>query len=167
MPTTRLAELFAQIDGLDFAAELSIANSALWIATFVKNNKATRELTLMARIDNEVAHQVGQHVDDLLLKQTDPKLLHPFDKAVAAYLLILHDSNVHELVQSLKVVYDGRPPNLWWTYRIYNHLLALLPAATTSYRFDLAPVEPQPGMRRVCEGKSTGTAQARRVSSLG
>jgi len=133
MATTALNELFAEIESVDFSAQLSPANDLYCLTQLMANNPAFSRLVLLARVNIRVAREVREEAEALLAEQADPNYLHPHDRAIAAYLFALQASNIVELVAALKAVYNSQPPNLWWTYRAYNHLLKVLPSAATSY----------------------------------
>jgi len=132
MPPASINELFGIVESSAFFLEFNLANDVAWLRQFfIHSNSATARLILYVRADASHAARIVDEVAELLQVDTDPAELHPYDAAIAAYLLVLEASNLEALKCALGLVRNAHPPNLWWTYRAYNHLLLLLPRETT------------------------------------
>lgn len=126
-----VSSMFGSIESPDFCPDLPLANDVESVGRLLRRNRLVQLLTSIAQMDATNAKLVSERVEALLRAPADSSHLSPYDTALAAYLLILYDSNLPELTKALEAVYEVQPPNLWWTYRVYNHLLPLMSGDAT------------------------------------
>ncbi len=72
--------------------------------------------------DPGLARAVLDRIRELLSIEVDPTKLHPFDAAVATYLLVLGEANLNSLREALGAVEQCDLPNLFWAYAAYGLL---------------------------------------------
>lgn len=126
-----VSSMFGSIESSDFCPDLPLASDVESVGRLLRRNRLVKLLISVAQMDAANAELVSERVQALLRAPADSSHLSPYDTALATYLLVLYDSNLPELTKALGAVYEVQPPNLWWTYRVYNHLLPLMSGDAT------------------------------------
>lgn len=125
----RIEDVVQAIEASSTAAEFTLCTDIHDFEVVAQSLPVVDRLRQMVAADSAVAELLAARAVDLLAEETPLDRRHPFDHAIAIYLLVLSWTNVRCLAPPLREVLESRLPNLWFSLMAALHLRQELPAA--------------------------------------
>ena len=125
MSETLMDDLFQYAESPDLFVQASITNTVNSLRDLLLSSPAVANGVRLAQSDIELATLVLKRMQKLLtsgLAGITERYRHPYDVALATYLLVLHQSNAEAFEAALESVRGSALPNLFWAYAMYNLL---------------------------------------------
>jgi hypothetical protein len=122
MNSNNLNKYFEMIERPTFTAMFTAANNAYTYKMIFESNVVIRSFINDVRIDTEGSKDVFQRIKRLIAVQYDKNISHPYDDAIAVYLLILSKTSVDNFINATNEITTKKISNLYWTYMILNDL---------------------------------------------
>lgn len=103
-------------------AEFALCSDAQDFIMVAQSLHVTQRLTQMIASDRYYGEHLVERVGELLDMEVDRQRRHPFDHAIALYLLVLSQTDVQLLGEALQPVRRSRLPNLWFALLMERRL---------------------------------------------
>jgi hypothetical protein len=118
-----IEQLFSLIEDPELTAMLSVVNS---VSSFINQAKYERNFLQakdMLLSDPETNYfLIEKRVETLLNVENDISVSHPYDIALAVYLLLIKESTVSHIEKLVQIINDKNIPNFWWVNLISSYI---------------------------------------------
>ena len=116
-----LDTIFREVESAEFAWELGLSGSRARAMRALVRSPTVRKLLNAVRKDNDAARVVASRIETLV-GEIDPRYTHPFDAAIAAYLMTLNTLFPY-LASTLGPLVAQQRQNLWWSVPVVDNFL--------------------------------------------
>lgn len=107
-------QLRAEIEGDEFALNMSLANSPSLLLRNLSRSSVVRAVKIVAREDTFVQIDIVNRIANLYDLRTDDRYESPYDIAVSAYLLIVALVDSEFLSAACDIVRHDQRDRFWW-----------------------------------------------------